>query len=96
MYLILSNLITIPLLRQKMCARSQILTEFQNGRYRIVDRKPAIISALGAIPKKDSNNVRLIHDASRPSGQALNDYAINDHFQYQSIQDAVDLITPNC
>ena len=75
---------------------SQILTEIQNGRYRIVDRKPAIISALGAIPKKDSNNVRLIHDASRPSGQALNDYAINDHFQYQSIQDAVDLIAPNC
>ena len=75
---------------------SQILTEIQNGRYRIVDRKPAIISALGAISKKDSNNVRLIHDASRASGQALNDYAINDHFQYQSIQDAVDLITPNC
>ena len=40
--------------------------------------------------------MRLIHDASRPLGQALNDYAINDHFQYQSIQDAVDLITPNC
>ena len=47
---------------------SQILNEIQNGRYRIVDRKPAIILALGAIPKKDSNNVRLIHDASRPSG----------------------------
>ena len=40
--------------------------------------------------------MRLIHDASRPSGQALNDYAINDYFQYQSIQDAVDLIAPNC
>lgn len=75
---------------------SQILTEIQNGRYRIVDRKPCIVSALGAIPKKDSNKVRLIHDASRPAGQALNDYAITDHFQYQSIQDAVDLVTPGC
>ena len=32
--------------------------------------------------------MRLIH--------ALNDYATTDHFQYQSIQDAVDLVTPNC
>ena len=38
----------------------------------------------------------LIHDASRPKGQAVNDYATTDHFQYQSIQDAVDLVTPNC
>ena len=40
--------------------------------------------------------MRLIHDASRPKGQALNDYAPTDHFQYQSIQDAVDLVTPYC
>ena len=75
---------------------TQILTEIQNGRYRIVDKKPPIISALEAIPKKDPNKVRLIHDASRPKGQALNDDATTDHFQYQSIQDAVDLVTPNC
>ena len=75
---------------------TQILAEIQNGRYRIVDKKPPIVSALGAIPKKDPNKVRLIHDASRPEGQALNDYATTDHFQYQSIQDAVDLVTPNC
>ena len=50
---------------------SQIITEIQSGRYRIVDRKPSIISVLGAIPKKDPNNVHLIHDASKPSGQAL-------------------------
>ena len=55
---------------------SQILTEIQNGRYRIVDHKPRIVSALGAIPKKDSNKIRLIHDASRPVGEALNDYDV--------------------
>ena len=75
---------------------SQILTEIQNGRYRIVDHKPCIVSALGAIPKRDSNKIRLIHDASRPTGEALNDYATIDHFQYQSVQDAVDLVTPGC
>ena len=52
----------------------QILIEIKNGKYRIVDRKPAFIWALGAIPKKDSNNVHLIHDASKPSGQALKAY----------------------
>ena len=36
----------------------QIITELENGHYKIVDQKPIIVSALGAIPKKDSNKVR--------------------------------------
>ena len=72
----------------------QILTELENGRYRIVSEKPHIVSALGAIPKKDSLKVRLIHDASRPFGHALNDFATTNHFKYQSFQDAMDLVTP--
>lgn len=71
----------------------QILTELENGRYRIVSEKPNIVSALGAIPKKDSSKVRLIHDASRPFGSALNDFATTDRFKYQSLQDAMDLVT---
>ena len=74
----------------------QICTEIDNGHYRIVNEKPHIVSALGAIPKKNSRDVRLIHDASQPSGSALNDYAINNPFRYQSIQDAVNLVTPGC
>ncbi|KAH3851139.1 hypothetical protein DPMN_093620 [Dreissena polymorpha] len=54
---------------------SQILTEIANGHYEVVDKRPCIISALGAIPKKGSSKVSLIHDCSRPSGAALNDYA---------------------
>ena len=46
--------------------QDQILTETENGRYRIVDDKSHIVSALGAIPKKNSTKMRLIHDASRP------------------------------
>ena len=52
----------------------QIITELQNGRYKLVDQKPIILSALGAIPENDSSKVCLIHDASRPSGLALNDF----------------------
>ena len=37
---------------------SQILTEIENGRYRIVSDKSHIVSALGAIPKKNSCKMR--------------------------------------
>lgn len=82
----------------KMRARTekQIINELDNGHYRIVNEKPNIISALGAIPKKSSSRVRLIHDASRPRGEALNDCTTTDHFKYQSISDATEFITPNC
>lgn len=81
----------------KMRARTenQIKTELENGHYRIVNEKPNIISALGAIPKK-SSKVRLIHDCSRPQGSALNDHTSTEHFKYQSLNDATDFITPNC
>ena len=59
---------------------TQVLTEIQNGRHRIVDKKASIISVLGVFPKKDPNKVRLITDASRRKGQALNDNATTDHF----------------
>ena len=75
---------------------SKILTEIENGRYRIVSDKSHILSALRAIPKKNSCKMRLIHDASRPFGYALNDYASINHFKYQSLQDAVDLVKPGC
>ena len=73
---------------------AQIVQELQHGRYKIVSHKPKIVSAIGAVPKKGSNKVRLIHDCSRPQGLALNNYVQLDKFQYQSIQDAVDKITP--
>ena len=82
---------------EDMVARveDQIKTEIDNGRYVLVNEKPLIVSALGALPKKDAKRVRLIHDASRPAGQgALNDYCSAEKFSYQSIQDAVDIIKP--
>lgn len=74
---------------------AQIREEIDNGRYKVVHEKPQIISALGAIPKnKEQTKFRLIHDASRPYGTAINDFAHHDPFKYQSIQDAVNLIKP--
>ena len=74
---------------------AQIQEELDNGRYVVTTVKPNIISAIGAIPKNSSNTqFRLIHDASRQFGDALNDYADHNKFKYQSLQDAIDLINP--
>ena len=74
----------------------QIKFELAHGHYKICDNKPQIISALGAIPKKGSDKMRIIHDCSRPVGHAVNDFAITNSFSYQTLQDAIDLITPGC
>lgn len=78
----------------RQAVENQILHEIANGRYIITQEKPVIVSALGAIPKKNPGQVRLIHDCSQPEGRALNDYSFHDAFKYQSLQDAIDLITP--
>ena len=69
----------------------QIRYEIENGRYVVVKDRPRIVSGLAAIPKADGA-IRLIHDASRPAGYALNDYAVNDPFKYQSVQQAASYI----
>ncbi len=50
----------------------------------------------GAISKEDSNSIRLIHDWSRPRDNCVNSYAISDPFQYQTLPEAIEMITPNC
>ena len=72
---------------------AQIRTELEENRYERVQEKPVVISALGAI-KKPNGGVRLIHDASRPTGHALNDYAELEMSQkFQSMSDAVDCLS---
>ena len=74
---------------------AQIQEDLDNGRYVVITIKPNIISAIGAIPKISSNTqFLLVHDASRPFGDALNDYADHNEFKYQSLQDAINLIKP--
>ena len=58
----------------------QILTEIREGRYIVTQEKPTIISAIGAIPKSEKS-VRLIYDASRPTGSGLNDYVSQSKVQ---------------
>ena len=56
-------------------------------------KKPSVlgfISALGAIPKPESQEVRLIHDRSRPKDNSLNSQITeSESFSYQTIHDAL-------
>ena len=69
----------------------QIRAELAEGYYKIVNSKPCMVSALGAIPKSNGG-VRLIHDCSRPTGAAVNDLATTEDFKFQSVDHAIKTI----
>ena len=50
----------------KQKVEKQIVAELDAGNYVITKEPPTLIGALGAIPKPESEEVRLIHDCSRP------------------------------
>jgi len=79
----------------KAAVEQTILSKISKGNYVITESKPTIVSALGAIPKPNSSEVRLIHDCSRPHGQALNDYISTHSFKFQTLDDAIALLKPN-
>ena len=70
----------------------QIQEEIAEGFYVATHTKRTIVSALGAIPKPDSAEYRLIHDCSMPSGKGVNSYIDIESFKFQTIDDAVKLI----
>ena len=81
-----------PAVRDKV--ENALLEEIAAGNYVISSKKPTIIGALSAVPKPNSEEIRLIHDCSQPSGSAVNDYADAESFKYQSLQDAIKLLKP--
>ena len=73
---------------------STLLEEIAIGNYVISEVMPTIVSAIGAVPKADSEEICLIHDCSQPKGSAFNDYADIDSFRYETIDDAIKLLKP--
>lgn len=77
-------------------ATAQVKKEIEAGHYVICGSKPDIISPMAAIPKPDGD-VRLIHDCSRPTGKAVNDYCTTDwHQKFSRVDDAAALMTHGC
>ena len=72
-----------------------IRNEIRQGNNVLSAIKPTIVSALGAIPKPNSTEVRLINDCSRPQGQAVNDYISTRSFKFQTLDDATHALRPN-
>ena len=68
--------------------------EIRRGNNVISATKPTVVSALEAIPKPNSTEVRLIHDCCRPDGHAVNDYITKDKFRFQTLDDATRALQP--
>ncbi len=90
----MNNYDSATCLQTRHSVEDQIQQEIQEGNYVITKEKPTVVSALGAIPKADSTDIRLIHDCSRPQGIAVNDYASIDKQTFQSVHEATRLIHP--
>ena len=59
----------------------------------VTQSKPTLVSALGAVPKPDSDELRLIHDCSMPPSKGVNSYVPNiDKLRFQTIDDAIKLL----
>ena len=71
-----------------------ILEQIKSGNCVIVNDKPVIVSALGAIPKSGSSGDRLIHDCSMPKRKGFNMYSEINHFKFQTLDDAIKLLQP--
>ena len=69
-----------------------ILEELEAGNYAVTTHKPTIVSALGAVPKPDSDDLRLIHDCSMPPSLGVNNYIAIEKQTFQTLDDAVKLI----
>jgi hypothetical protein len=94
-----SSFVCVEQKNHKSCAEfkreveSELLDQIEQGNYIVANRKPAVVSALAAIPKEDKT-VRIIHDGSRPHGQAMNDYAIPEKVKFQTLTDACKIAKP--
>ena len=72
----------------------QIKSEIELGNYRIVNKKPSVISSLGAV-SKSNGGIRLIHDMSRPLG-GINSFVENSSCSYNTVDLATNCMKPNC
>ena len=77
---------------------AQLVKGLREDHFAIADKAnmPLIINALGAVPKKDSNELRMIIDCSRPLMMNANSYMDLEHYKYVTVDDAANLCQPGC
>ena len=70
--------------------------ELNEGYISQVDYKPLRINSIGAVEKQDMGDPRPITDMSRPLGDSVNEQITCDSFKFKSVDDAINLMQPNC
>ena len=77
---------------------AQLVKGLQEDHFAIADKAnmPLTIKALGAVPKKDSNELRMIMDCSRPLMMNANSYMDLEQYKYVTVDDAANLCQPGC
>ena len=58
------------------------------GHFGSSDIPPIIVNAIGGVPKRDSSELRLIMDCSRPLALSANSYMDLDHYKYTTVDEA--------
>ena len=58
------------------------------GHFGSSNTPPIIVNAIGAVPKRDSSELRLIMDCSRPLALSANSYMDLDHYKYTTVDEA--------
>ena len=86
------NLATGSAVRDKV--EYTLLEEIATDNYVISEVKPTFVSATGAVPEADSEEIHLIHDCSQPKSSPVNDYADIDDFKYETTDGAIKLLKP--
>lgn len=74
---------------RKQAAEKQLREELVKGHVVVSDQKPTIVKAIGAVPKDNSPELRLITDASRPHAASLNSYMSLESFKFDGVDTAV-------
>ena len=62
----------------------------------VVSQKLTIVSALGAVPKPDFSDLRIIHDCSMSRGLGVNSYIDIEKQQFSTVDEAVRLVEQGC
>ena len=69
-------------LEQRLCAG------LLKGHFAVSQTPPIIVNAIGAVPKRESTELRMFMDRSRPFAKSANSYMDLDHYKYVTVDGA--------
>ena len=81
-------------MKHKRLVENDLKEQLELGNYVKSAVPPTIVSPIGAIPKSE-DEVRMIHDGSRPTSEAMNDYSVLHSVHYQTLEEAYSQAKPN-